>query len=292
MTITNISLAHLRVLSSVVDCGTFSAAATEIGLTQSGVSQSIKHLEAVLGGQLLIRHRDGIRITELGRAVLADARAALQAVERIRQTCSAVNGLLAGHIRIGSVSSVAARLLPARLAEFKRMYPRITVSLIEGTDAEVCEWVEKDIIDLGLTGETTPAVQPIVIMEDEFVLVVASDHRLASRRQISLTDAADEPFLMSASGCEPAIRQIFDQAKINPPIVLRVRDAEALVNMVSQDIGITIMPQLAIPADSRAIAQISIKPRRRRQVFAITRSGAPKVPAAERLNAMLSNTKG
>ncbi|MGJ4882046.1 MULTISPECIES: LysR family transcriptional regulator [unclassified Bradyrhizobium] len=292
MTITNISLAHLRVLSSVVDCGTFSAAATEIGLTQSGVSQSIKHLEAVLGGQLLIRHRDGIRITELGRAVLADARAALQAVERIRQTCSAVNGLLAGHIRIGSVSSVAARLLPARLAEFKRMYPRITVSLIEGTDAEVCEWVEKDIIDLGLTGETTPAVQPIVIMEDEFVVVVASDHRLASRGQISLTDAADEPFLMSASGCEPAIRQIFDQAKINPPIVLRVRDAEALVNMVSQDIGITIMPQLAIPADSRAIAQISIKPRRRRQVFAITRSGAPKVPAAERLKAMLSNTKG
>ncbi len=172
------------------------------------------------------------------------------------------------------------------------MYPRITVSLIEGTDAEVCEWVEKDIIDLGLTGETTPAVQPIVIMEDEFVVVVASDHRLASRGQISLTDAADEPFLMSASGCEPAIRQIFDQAKINPPIVLRVRDAEALVNMVSQDIGITIMPQLAIPADSRAIAQISIKPRRRRQVFAITRSGAPKVPAAERLKAMLSNTKG
>jgi DNA-binding transcriptional LysR family regulator len=291
MTNTNVSLAHLRVLSSVVERGTFSAAAEEIGVTQSGVSQSIKHLEAVLGAELLIRHRDGVRMTELGREVLADARVALQAVERIRQRCSAVNGLPAGHIRIGSVSSVAARLLPAPLAEFRRMYPRTTVSLIEGTDAEVCEWVEKDIVDLGLTGETTPAVRPVLIMEDDFVLVVASNHRFAGRRRLRLTDAADEPFLMSASGCEPAIRRIFDQAKIDPPIVLRVRDAEALVNMVSQDIGITIMPQLSIPADSKAAAPISIEPRHRRQIFAITKSGASEVRAAERLMAMLSNTR-
>jgi DNA-binding transcriptional LysR family regulator len=131
MTITNVSVAHLRVLTTVVERGSFSAAAEEIGITQSGISQSIKQLEA-----------------DLGTAALADARAALQAIERLRQRCSAAKGLQSGHVRIGSVSSVAARLLPGALAEFRRLYPGISVDLIEGTDSEVCEWVENNIVDL------------------------------------------------------------------------------------------------------------------------------------------------
>lgn len=291
MTITNISLAHLRVLSTVAEQGTFSAAAEEIGITQSGVSQSIKHLETVLGAQLIVRRRDGVTTTDLGRDVLADARAALHAVECIRQRCSAAKGLPSGHLRIGSVSSVAARLLPAPLAEFRRLYPRITVGLMEGTDAEICEWVDKNIVDLGLTGETTPEVQSVVIGEDEFVLVLGSEHRFSKRQSIRLTELAQEPFLMSTSGCEPAIRRIFRNSKIDPAIVFRVRDPEALANMVSQGHGVTIMPQLAIPTQVERIATISIEPQQRRHIFAVTRRGRSELPAVGTLKIMLSKRK-
>jgi molybdate transport repressor ModE-like protein len=124
MTISNISVAHLRVLTAVVERGTFSAAAEELGITQSGVSQSIKQLEAVLGAPLLVRHRDGVIPTDIGKAALADARAALQAIERLRQRCSAAKGLRSGHLRIGSISSAAARLLPEPLGRFRRLYPQ------------------------------------------------------------------------------------------------------------------------------------------------------------------------
>jgi DNA-binding transcriptional LysR family regulator len=77
-----------------------------------------------------------------------DARAALQAIERLRQRCSAAKGLQPDHVRIGSVSSVAARLLPGPLAEFRRLYPGISVDLIEGSDSEFCERVENKIVDL------------------------------------------------------------------------------------------------------------------------------------------------
>src|ERR1700722_8441681 len=186
MTITNVSVAHLRVLTTVVERGSFSAAAEEIGITQSGISQSIKQLEAVLGARLLVRHRDGVTTTDVGRAALADARAALQAIERLRQRCSAAKGLQSGHVRIGSVSSVAARLLPGPLAEFRRRYPGISIELIEGTDSEVCEWVENNIVDLGLSGETTPTLLAAVIAKDDFVLIVGSKHILAKRRGVPL----------------------------------------------------------------------------------------------------------
>ena len=291
MTNTNVSLSHLRVLSAAVEKGSFSAAAEEIGITQSGVSQSIKHLEATLGVQLLIRHRDGVAPTKLGKAVLADARLALQAIERIRQACGAARGVPSGRIRLGSISSVAARMLPSILARFRKQYPGVTIDLIEGTDIEICEWVENAVVDLGLTGETGSKVQASPVVEDDFVLVVSCKHRLAGRRSVRLADIAEEPFLMSTSGCEPAIRRIFDAADINPPIAFRVRDPEALVNMVGQGLGVTIMPQLSIADRVRGIVCVSIQPRQERRIVAITKYDEPEMPAVEILKVMLMRSK-
>jgi DNA-binding transcriptional LysR family regulator len=274
------------VLTTVVERGTFSAAAEEIGITQSGISQSIKQLEAVLGTRLLVRHRDGVTTTDLGRAALVDARAALQAIERLRQRCSAAKGLQSGHVRIGSVSSVAARLLPEPLAEFRRLYPGISVDLIEGTDSEVCEWVENKIVDLGLSGETTPTLLPTVIAKDDFALVVGSKHILAKRRGVRLSDLKHEPFLMSTSGCEPAIRRLFKKAKIDPPIAFRVRDPAALTNLVGQGLGVTIMPRLAIPAGTRSVVCLPIEPRQARRIVALTQKSHSKMPAIDLLLAM------
>ncbi len=291
MTNTNVSLSHLRVLNAAIERGSFSAAAEEIGITQSGVSQSIKHLEATLGAHLLIRHRDGVAPTELGKAVLADARLALQAIERIRQACSAAKGVPSGRIRLGSISSVAARMLPSILARFRRQYPGVRIDLIEGTDTEIGEWVENAVVDLGLTGETTPNVLASPVAEDDFVLVVGARHRLAGRRSVRLADIAQEPFLMSTSGCEPAIRRVFDAAGINPPIAFRVRDPEALVNMVGQGLGVTIMPQLSIPDRVRGVVCVSIQPRQERRIVAITRYDQPEMPAVAILKVMLMRRK-
>ena len=290
MTITNVSVAHLHVLTTVVERGSFSAAAEEIGITQSGISQSIKQLEAVLGTRLLVRHRDGVTTTDLGTAALADARAALQAVERLRQRCSAAKGLQSGHVRIGSVSSVAARLLPGPLAEFRRLYPGISVDLIEGTDSEVCEWVENNIVDLGLSGETTPTLLPTVIAKDDFALVVGSKHILAKRRWVRLSDLRHEPFLMSTSGASPpsgaCSKRQGKKARIDPPIAFRVRDPAALTNLVGQGLGVTIMPRLAIPAGTRSVVCLPIEPRQARRIVALTRKSQDKMPAIDLLLAM------
>jgi molybdate transport repressor ModE-like protein len=287
MTNTNISLAHLRVLTAIADSGSFSAAAEEVGITQSGVSQSVRHLENVLGVTLLVRHRRGVSATELGQAVIRDARDAIQAIERMRQRCTAATGLQSGRVRIGSVPSAASRLLPKKLAEFQRLYPNVSVELMEGTDGEVCEWVENGIVDLALSGECTPNAAATVIAKDEFVLVVGHKHRLARRRAARLKEIVRERFLMSASGCEPAIRRIFERDQINPTIAFRVRDADALANMVDQGLGVTIMPRLAVPVKLKSIVCLSIEPRSHRQIVAITKRGQESPPAVDKLRALL-----
>jgi len=96
---------------------------------------------------------------------------------------------------------------------------------------------------------------------------------------------------MSTSGCEPAIRRIFRNSKIDPAIAFRVRDSEALANMVSQGHGVTIMPQLAIPTQVERIATISIEPQQRRHIFAVTRRGRSELPAVGTLKIMLCKGK-
>lgn len=291
MTITHINLAQLRVFAAIAEEASFSAAAARIGITQSGASQAIRTLEAALGVRLLARYRDGVVPTEIGQAVLADARDALAAVERLQQRCAAAAGQLTGRLRIASVVSAAAHLLPPVLADYRRRYPEVAVTLLEGTDREVLEWVEGAAVDLGLTAECSPETTSIEILADDLRLLVPAGHRLAGRAPVPLADIAPEPFLMSASGCEPAIRQLFATAGLVPRVVFTVRDTLTLVHMVAQGLGVTVMPDLSIPRDEPGLRSLALDPPARRTLLAVTRSAMPPLPAAEKLVQMLTSAK-
>jgi DNA-binding transcriptional LysR family regulator len=107
-----------------------------------------------------------------------------------------------------------------------------------------------------------------------------------TRVRVQLSDLGHEPFLMSTSGCEPAIRCLFKKARIDPPIAFRVRDPAALANLVGQGLGITIMPRLAIPAGIRAVVCLPIEPRQARHIVALTQRSRNKMPAIDLLLAM------
>jgi molybdate transport repressor ModE-like protein len=288
MTITHISLAQIRVLTEIAQTGSFSAAAQSIGMTQSGASHAIKKLEEALGVKLLMRMRDRVVPTEIGLSVLADAREVILAIERIRQTCAAGTGVHTGRVRIGSVVSAASRVLPRRLAEYRRRYPDVAVTLMEGTDQEVCEWVERAVVDIGLTAETSAGTEGIVVAEDAFRLVVAQGHALARKKSIDLAEVAKEPFLMSGSGCEPAIRRIFARARIDPIVAGHVRDTGALIKMVGEGLGITLMPELSLPEREQSISVVDIHPAARRQVLALTRKNQELMPAVGKLVQVLA----
>lgn len=130
------TLVQLQVLIAIADSGGFTAAAAQLGMSQSAVSHALGALEQELGVTLVERGRPGVRLSEAGKRIVAHARAMSSLEEHIRQE-AASRGVAAGKLRIESFPSVSARLLPGILRRYTSRYLGVEVVLFEGTDDEV-----------------------------------------------------------------------------------------------------------------------------------------------------------
>lgn len=290
MALSNITLSQLRAFAAVVDENGFSNAALKLGMTQSSVSHAITSLEAALGVPLLARQRGGVTPTAVGAEILADARQALACVEHIQQCGAAAHGLASARLRVGTVNSAAERLLPAWVRFVRSCYPGIEIEMFRGCDSEVADWVASGIMDVGITSEAREGMQIRVVAEDAFLIVVSESHPLAAQRSAGLDYIATEPFIMSQAGCEPAIRVMFKLAGIHPRVAFAVRDMTTLLGMVREGLGVTIVPELALPKQHAGLRILSITPPQHRRLFAVTRPCAPP-PGVNAFLAVISDAE-
>ncbi|MDA7949695.1 MAG: LysR family transcriptional regulator [Hyphomicrobiaceae bacterium] len=283
----NVTLTRLRAFAGVVESGSFTAAADLLGMTQSGVSQAISGLEQALGAPLVRRDPGGVTATEIGEKTLNDALAALRSVERMQQRCSDYKGLQSGTIVIGSVGSAAARLLPQVLKELCARHPALNVSVIEGTDPEVADWVERGVVDFGLTADDRETLKQTVVVEDEFVAVFQSNHPLTSNERVSLRELKDVPFVMPGASCEAPIRKMFEDVGTEPTVVCKVRGTASLLDMVRVGIGTTLVPELCLPAEATQYATVKLDPPVVRRLLAVQHPNVESTPGVEAILALL-----
>jgi len=242
----NISIVQLRCFRGVAEQGSFTAAANHLCLSQSAVSQAVAGLERTLNTSLLVRGREGVTLTASGIAALAETRVALAAIERIAtSTNSAVP--LSGSLRVGVVQSAAIRLLPGWMRRLRAEHPGIVITLYEGTDPEVTAWVLAGVVEIGITSRTHPDLMAKPVYQDDYVVVVPTGHPLAQHGSIGLNELDGERMLLSGGGCETLIEELLKAAASNPDIVCIVRDNATLVSMIREGLGLTIMPELALP---------------------------------------------
>ena len=143
------NLAKYQVLLSVVESGSLTAAAAQLGLTQSAVSHSINSLEEELGFAVIKRSRAGVKLTNEGERLLPAVRGLLNSAEQLSQVTAAIRGLDSGLVRIGTFTSVAVHWLPGVLKEFQRDYPRVEFKLLNGDYNDVEQWVRDGSVDIG-----------------------------------------------------------------------------------------------------------------------------------------------
>jgi len=266
----NISVVQLRCFRDVAEQGSFTAAANHLCLSQSAVSQAVAGLERTLNTSLLARGRDGVTLTVAGIAALAEARVALAAIEHIAM-CTGAASAVSGPLRIGVVQSAAIRLLPAWMRRLRAEHPGIVVTLYEGTDPEVTAWVLAGVVDVGVTSRTHPDLTAEPVYQDDYVVVVPTGHPLAARTPIGLKDLDGERMLLSGGGCETLIEELLTAAASHPDIVCIVRDNATLVSMVREGLGLTIMPELALPVACDGVQCVRLRPNLRRTLHLLTR---------------------
>jgi DNA-binding transcriptional LysR family regulator len=272
------NLAQLRAFTSVARSGSVSDAALQLGLTQSAVSHALASLERELGTRLIVRDRAGCLLTELGGKLLPDASDALRHADRIAEVAAAAAGLRQGRLRIGLIPSASGLLLPL-IAQFRHRYPGIAVAVFEGTDQEVSDWIDDRTVDLGVVTGPRPDLETVPLAEDEMLAVVSSGHRLAERADISVAGLAGEPFLLSAGGCEPAIRRLHDQHHVPLAPASRVTDMATLLAMVREGLGVSIIPALSLGTSHEGITALPLRPRAPR-ILLLSGRDAGASPAA------------
>lgn len=247
-------LRHLVTFDAVVRRRSFTAAARELGYTQSAVSQQIAELERVAGSRVFRRFAGPrpVELTEAGRVLLPHTKAMLARMQAVNVDLEAVAAGSVGELRIGTFQSAATRLLPPLLVRFRDAWPRIKVTLFEsGSHDEIDQRVERGALDIAFTHPPTPPELPLDyadLLRDPYGLVVGREHALASTGAVQSLDALGKIDLVAYRVCRAnlEVERFLRERGVEPRVVFRAEDNDLLQGLAAQGIGAAIMPLLAI----------------------------------------------
>lgn len=259
------NLSHWRLLVAVADTRNISRAAELVGISQSGASQALAQMESALGSKLLVRERREVSVTALGEQVLVHARAMLAQFDAIRALADSAQGLHSGRIRLATFPSVLATVLPALISSFRRRHPGIELVALEGTDEEVEEWLAAGTVELGVVLNPEPARHAAIIGRDEWMAVIPASHALGRRNSeqgVRLSELVGEPFVLATGGCSVHAQSLVEQAGLMlSDIRVTVRDLASAAVLVREGLGVSILPESALPENRRGLRVLRLQPR-------------------------------
>ena len=230
-----------------MEAGSLTRAAQALGCTQSAVSHSIDSLEQELGFALLKRSRAGVRLTGEGERMIAAVRNLLNSAEQLNQTAASIRGLDSGTVRIGSFTSVAVHWLPPVLKEFQHDYPKVDIKLLNGDYHDVEQWLLEGSIDIGFVNVPCAVdCECIPLMDDRLLAILPRHSRFESYPKFPLVECETEPFISLLESSDHDARRALEAAGVKPNVRFYTKDDYAIIAMVEQGLGISIMPELLL----------------------------------------------
>jgi DNA-binding transcriptional LysR family regulator len=195
-------LPHLATFAVVAERGAFTAAATELGVTQAAVSQRIALLEKELHISLFDRRAGRISLTEAGQRLYQYARQILDLHGQARMEIGDFRPAVSGDLPIAASSVPGECFLPALLSDFHAKHPQVHVRATVSDSGSVLTEVEKGKASLGLVGQKSERadLESRPIGGDALVLIVPPGHPWATRRAVSLAALAGEPLIIREVG--------------------------------------------------------------------------------------------
>ena len=237
------TLRPLEVLIKVYERGSVTDAARELHLTQPTVSMQMKKLSEAVGEPLYQQSGRQIYFTEAGLATLRMAREVLSNVESLEGRLAALNGLKAGTLRIGVVTT-AKYFIPHLIGDFVKRYPDIEVDFKVGNREQIIEMLEAGREDFYVFSH--PPQRELILREfvpNPLVAIAEKSHPLAEQTSITLAEFAKYPFLMreSGSGTRHAILRHMDKQCIQLNVRMTIESNEAIKHAVMSGLGVSIL---------------------------------------------------
>ncbi|SDJ14477.1 LysR family transcriptional regulator [Alteribacillus bidgolensis] len=272
---------NLRIFMKVAEKMNITEASDELFISQPAVSKAVKNLEKSLNIKLFIRDKkNGLILTEVGKEILILTRKMKFIENKIYQVANRENKLLSGKVKVGSFPAVSTNILPKTLALFRSKYPLVNIELVEGTSNQIKEWVEDRTVDMGIVSSPFDPYEFKILNKDYMVAIIPEDHELNQEKQIHLEKYQNE-MIFCKGGHEIAISKIFQKNNIEFKENLTVQNAETLINMVKNNLGIGIVSNFTLSSVSHHLIIKDINPRITRDIGIITHSFDEVTPATK-----------
>ena len=262
---------HVRAFASVVDEGTFSAAARSLGYTQSAVSQQIGALERIVGAPVLHRPPGGRRpleLTDAGRVVLTHARPLLARVRAAEADVAALAGGEVGSVAVRTFQSFGGRLLPAVLAAFRSRCPGVEVRIEEALDSDALFGaVERGEVDVSFAGYPLPEGPFAVreLLDDAYVLVTRKGDDVRGLGDL------EGRRLLGIRGCQHthAIEMQMIASGVSPEAWARFDNNAIIQALAASGEGVAIVPELVLDTERSGIDVLPLPELPARRLIAV-----------------------
>jgi len=242
----------LKVFCTVAETRSFSKTSEIIHLTQPAVSLQIQALEEMYETKLFDRSSSRVTLTPAGEVLYKYAKEILALYTAAEKVLGEMTGLVKGSITIGAGSTIGNYMLPSVISDFRKTHPKIKVHLSVANMQRIIELLNAGNINVGLV-EGDVKRQKIVVdklLSDELLLIVPTHHPWAKRKEVSVSELIEEPFILREAGS--GTRQTIEKFLARHGITLQAMKVsmvlgttQAIKEAVENGLGVSIVSRWA-----------------------------------------------
>lgn len=280
-----ISLERLRALRAVESYGSLNAAAEAMSVSASAISQQIAKLERETGEQLIEKRGRGVVLTDAGQVLSGYAERALSVLRQAEADLDSRRAVVAGELRVGAFATAVRGLAPGALRALRSAHPQLRVRMEEMEPGDAVLQVERGDIDVALAQDwinrplhVPEGLSRAPVFDDIVDIALPSEHPLATRDTVAVTELSDEPWISWQSGsiCHDWLMLTFRTEGREPEVRHNALEYATQLSLVGAGLGVAVLPRLGrghVPDDVRVVA---VKPTLTRHVYALWRSDAAR----------------
>ena len=275
------SIKQYEAFVKTAELGSLTRAAEALDSTQSRISHVLSAMEDEYGFCLMRRSRSGVTLTEAGAMLLPKMEAIVQQNRELEALIADIRNADTGTVRLGAFTSVAVHWLPGMIQTFQAAHPQVELKMFNGDYFDVEQWLRDGTVDMAFV--TLPApdnTRAIPLVEDELLAILPKGHPLAAQPRIDAAKLGREPFISLPKSSDHDIHRALDKAGITPNVRFTTKDDYAVIAMVEQGLGVSIVPELLVRGRGQNVELRPLQPKATRTIALALPQGAA-YPAVE-----------
>lgn len=242
------SILKYNAFLKAIEYGSLTKAAEALVYTQPGISHMISSLEKEMGFPLLVRSKEGVFPTENAEPLIYYMQRIVSAEDTLKEISCKIRGIEIGSLKVGAFYSTSVKWVPPIVSRFSSLHPGVKLQVFEGNHFELEEWLTNGTIDIGLMSMPVPENYDFIpLYKDSIMAVLPTEHPLARCEKVDPAELVNYPFIIPHDGGDEDVWQVMNAENLTPEIKYRIKGDMATISMIGQNLGVSLIPGLALP---------------------------------------------